>query len=247
VEHALLGLRCSAYGQFNGGGATIPVIARDAGRCEIMKLPLSYLWVPARISSKQLVVVLHGQGGSSADLQPLQSDLGIVEFNYLLLDALDPYHTGFRWFNWEGNPLADVRRSCNLLAEVFTATAQAGYAPDRTFLLGFSQGCLMTLEFGARHSRRLAGYIGISGFILDPAALLRDLNPEVNSGDWLVTHGTADEAVPVEKTRAQIQMLRDGGFKIDYREYAKAHNIDEHRELPELREWMMARVTLKMG
>ena len=100
----------------------------------------------------------------------------------------------------------------------------------------------MTLEFGARHTHRLAGHIGISGFILDPTALLRDLNPEVNSGDWLVTHGTADEVALVEKSRAQLQMLRDGGFKIGYREYAKAHDIDEQRELPEIRDWVMARV-----
>jgi len=207
-----------------------------------MKLPLSYVWVPAHIPSKHLVVVLHGQGGSSEDFRPLQNDLGIAEFNYLLLDAPNPYSTGFRWFNWAGNPLADVGRSRNLLSEVFTAIAQAGYAPERTFLLGFSQGGLMTLEFGARHTRRLAGYVGISGFILDPTALLRDLNPEVNAGDWLVTHGTADEALPVEKTRAQIQMLREGGFKIDYREYIKGHNINKDRELPEIREWMKARV-----
>jgi len=164
-----------------------------------MKLPLSYVWIPALIPSKHLVVVLHGQRGSSEDFRPLQNDLGITEFNYLLLDAPDPYATGFRWFNWAGNPLADVGRSRNLLSEVFTAIAQVGYPPERTFLFGFSQGGLMTLEFGARHTRRLAGYVGISGFILDPTALLRDLNPQVNAGDWLVTHGTADEALPVEK------------------------------------------------
>jgi len=56
------------------------------------------------------------------------------------------------------------------------------------------------------------------------------------------TLGTADEALRVEKTRAQIQMLREGGFKIDYREYTKGHHINEDCELPEIREWMMARV-----
>ena len=211
---------------------------------EIVNLPLSHVWVPARVPSKQLVVVLHGQGGS-AEGWSLPDDLGIAGFNYLFLNAPDPCgegNTGFRWFNWAGDPLADIVRSRNLLAEVFSATEQAGYAPERTFLLGFSQGCVMTLEFGARHARRLAGYIGMSGFILDPTALVQDLNPEVNAGDWLVTHGTADEVVPVDKTRAQIQKLCDCGFKIDYREYPKAHDIDEQRELPEIREWMMTRV-----
>jgi phospholipase/carboxylesterase len=207
-----------------------------------MQLPLSYLWVPARIPSKQLVVALHGQGASAEDFRWLPDDLDIPQLNYLLINAPDPYYTGFRWFDLDENPAADVLRSRELLTQVFAATEQAGYPPDQTFLLGFSQGCLMTLEFGARHVRRLAGYIGISGFVLDPVALLRDLNPDVNCGDWLVTHGTHDDVLLIEETRPQIQALREGGFKIDYREYSKAHNLDEQRELPEIREWMIERM-----
>jgi phospholipase/carboxylesterase len=161
--------------------------------------------------------------------------------NYLLLNGPEPAYGGFRWFNWDGDPLADAIRSRKLLTEVFSATQRAGYVPEQTFLLGFSQGCVMALEFGARHNHALAGYIGISGFILDPRALLQDINPAVNVGNWLVTHGTQDEIVPIEKTRAQIQTLIDGGFKIDYREYTKGHDIDEQRELPEIREWIMTR------
>jgi phospholipase/carboxylesterase len=99
----------------------------------------------------------------------------------------------------------------------------------------------MVLEFGARHSRRLAGYIGISGYVHNPEALLEDLNPEVNQGDWLITHGTEDEMLPVETTRAQMQLLRNGGFEIDYREYRKTHTIDPGRELREIREWLQTR------
>jgi phospholipase/carboxylesterase len=99
----------------------------------------------------------------------------------------------------------------------------------------------MTLEFGARHTERLAGHVGISGYCYDPEALLRDLNPDVNTGDWLITHGTEDETLPVERTRAQMRLLNDRGFRIDYREYPKTHTIDTERELPEIREWLEAR------
>lgn len=185
--------------------------------------------------------MLHGQGGSAEDFRTLQSDLGIDGLHYLLLNGSATYYNGFRWFNWDGDPRADVVRSRALLADVFSATEQAGYAPAHTFLLGFSQGCLMVLEFGARHHRAFAGYIGISGFVLDPPALLQNLNGAVNVGNWLVTHGTQDEVVPIEKTRAQIQTLIKGGFKIDYREYSEGHDIDRQRELPEIREWMRTR------
>lgn len=56
-----------------------------------MDLPLSHVWLPARIPSKKVVVVLHGQGGSAEDCRPLKSQLGIDDLNYLLLDGPDPY------------------------------------------------------------------------------------------------------------------------------------------------------------
>jgi predicted esterase len=206
-----------------------------------MKLPLSHIWLPAAIPSNQLIVVLHGLGDSARGFLWLQEALEIDSLNYLLLNAPEPYYSGYRWYDIGEDPLSGIVRSRNILTEVFAVLASEGYAPEKTSLLGFSQGCLMTLEFGARHSDRLASYVGISGYTIDPAALLRDLNPKVNHGDWLITHGTKDEILPVEATRSQIQMLRDGGFNIDYREFPKTHTVDFERELPDIRKWIADR------
>jgi predicted esterase len=205
-----------------------------------MKLPLSHVWLPAKNPSEQLLVVLHGLGDSARGFLWLQEELEIDSLNYLLLNAPEPYYSGFRWYDIE-DPLSGIVRSRNILSEVFAVLSREEYPPEKTSLFGFSQGCLMTLEFGARHSDRLAAYVGISGYTIDPVALLRDLNPKVNHGDWLITHGTKDEVLPVETTRAQMQTLRDGGFIIDYREYPKTHTLDLERELPVIRNWIADR------
>ncbi len=206
-----------------------------------MDLPLTHIWQPARVPTKQLVVVLHGRGDSAEGFVWLQEALAIDSLDFLLLTAPDPYAIGFSWYDLPPRQLPGIVRSRRLLGEVLAQTEQNGFAPERTFLFGFSQGCLLTLEFGARHPRRLAGYVGTSGYVYDPEALLGDLNPEVNQGDWLITHGTDDELLPVAQTRQQIEQLNAGGFKIDYREFAKTHTIDPDRELREIREWMLHR------
>jgi len=203
-----------------------------------MKLPLSHIWIPSKTASKQLMVVLHGLGDSAKGFLWLPDELDIDSMNYLMLNAPEPYYSGYRWYDIVEDSIGGIVRSRHILTEVFAAAKQESYLPENTFLLGFSQGCLMTLEFGARHTDRLAGYIGISGYTIDPGALLRDLNPKVNQGGWLITHGTQDEILPVERTRAQIQTLRDGGFNIDYREYPKTHTVDFGRELPDIRNWI---------
>jgi phospholipase/carboxylesterase len=207
-----------------------------------MNLPLAHIWQQARVPSRHLVVVLHGRGDSSEGFTWLQEALSIDSLNFLLLDAPERYYTGFSWYDLPPNQLPGILRSRKLLKDVFAETQLNGYPAEQTFLFGFSQGCLLTLEFGARHSQRLAGYVGISGYTHDTEALLRDLNPAVNQGDWLITHGLWDEMLPVEATREQVRILADRGFRLDYREYAKAHTVDFERELPDIRTWILARM-----
>ena len=207
-----------------------------------MELPLDNIWLPAPHPAKKVMVVLHGLGDSSEGFLWIQDALGIDSLDYLLLNAPTPYYTGFSWYDLPPNQNPGIANSRKVLDEVFTQLERDGYAPESTFLFGFSQGCLMTLEFGARYHRRLAGYIGISGYSTNPEKLLREMNPEVNHGDWLITHGTDDEVLPVTTTRGQMKFFNEHGFKIDYREYMKPHTIDPRRELPDIRTWLSSRV-----
>jgi phospholipase/carboxylesterase len=205
-----------------------------------MDLPLSHIWQPSIEGSQRLIIVLHGLGDSAEGFHWLQEELDIPSFNYLLLNAPYSYYTGYSWYDIDA-PRAGVERSRKVLADVIAQTQREGYPADQTFLFGFSQGCLMTLEFGSRYSPALAGYVGISGYCLSPDAILREMNPAANNGAWLVTHGTEDELLDVAVTRAQMKTLNDAGFAIDYREYAKSHTIDPEQELPDIRTWLTSR------
>ena len=203
-----------------------------------MNLPLTHIWQPAVSTSQHLVIVLHGRGDSAEGFLWLQEELAIDELNFLLLNAPTPYYTGYSWYDLPPNQLPGIQQSRELLARTLEQVEREGYSPGKTFLFGFSQGCLMTLEFGSRYSQALAGYVGVSGYCYDPDGILREMNPAVNNGNWLITHGTRDDVLPVEVTRAQVKRLHEGGFRIDYREYSKAHTIDPKREIPEIRTWL---------
>ncbi|GIT12624.1 MAG: hypothetical protein CM1200mP34_0300 [Verrucomicrobiales bacterium] len=66
----------------------------------------------------------------------------------------------------------------------------------QTFLFGFSQGCLMTLEIGLRYPHHLAGLIGISGYAHDPGKLVAEQSPVAAEQSFLITHGTTDPLLP---------------------------------------------------
>ena len=211
---------------------------------DLTRLPLHAVWQPEGNEPKKgyLLIVLHGRGDSSDGFTWLKSNLKIPNLSVLLLNAPDPYYDGYSWYDLPPDQLQGILRSREVLERLMEEVIRQGYDPARCMLFGFSQGCLMTLEFGGRYKHKLAGYVGISGYVFDPALLLKEADPEVMKGNWLVTHGTQDDVLPVEKTRAQIKELSDNGFYIDYHEYKKAHTIDPDREFPMIREWIATKI-----
>lgn len=197
------------------------------------------VWQPSDDGTRNtLMIILHGRGDSPSGWLTWQSELGIPSLNCLLLQAPDDYFGGFSWYDMPPDQLPGIKRSRDLLKNTFEKIEKAGFKPDQCILFGFSQGCLMTLEFGSRFPQLLKGYVGISGYCYNPEALLKEAVPYViQQGKWLITHGTHDGVLPVDVTRSQMKLLMDHGFKMDYREYPKDHNVIEE-EIDEIRDWI---------
>ena len=203
-------------------------------------LPLNNIFIPSKRPSKKLMVILHGRGDSSQGFTFLPTYLDMDEMNYLLLDAPYFYYGGFSWYDLPPNQLEGIAYSSGILAEIFDTLFEEEFNPDESFLFGFSQGALLTFEFGARYEKVLAGYIAISGYIYDPENLLQEMNPDVNSSNWLCTHGTYDDVLPYDTTSSQIAFLQNSGFDITFKTYPKEHSVAED-ELKMIADWVKSR------
>jgi phospholipase/carboxylesterase len=201
-------------------------------------LPLEYLFVPSKVDSKKLMIVLHGRGDSAQGFTWLPQFMDMEDMNYILLNAPYEYFGGNSWYDLPPNQLYGIAHSSSLLYETLEILFEERFNPSETFLLGFSQGSLMTFEFGARYERQLAGYIALSGYIYDDELLLKEMNPKhKNSQNWLSTHGKLDEVLPFETSALQIKELQDGGFDIRFESYEKGHTLIEE-ELEMIRAWI---------
>lgn len=190
--------------------------------------------------SRALTVVLHGLGDSAAGYYWLPEAVNLPWMNYLLVNAPDSYYGGYSWYDFTGDEAAGVERSRKLLFEVLQQTGSKGFPPDQTTLFGFSQGCLMTLDVGFRWPEKLAGLVGISGYIHRPERLLAELSPAAKSQRMLFTHGTQDPLIPCAKVREQVKELTAAGLNIAWREFAKGHTIAGEEELSVIRDFVQA-------
>ena len=190
-------------------------------------------------TSRCLMVMLHGLGDSIEGYRWLAEAMNLPWMNYLLVNAPDEHYGGFSWFDIDNHP-PGVLRSRKSLFQLLDDLRAKHFPAEQITLGGFSQGCLMTIDAGLRYPHRLAGLVGISGWVFELEKLLHEAPPAARQQRLLVTHGTFDTLIPVAKVREQIKTLKAAGFDAEWREFPKAHTIHGEEELFVIREFVRA-------
>jgi phospholipase/carboxylesterase len=194
----------------------------------------------AEKDSRRLFVVLHGLGDSLAGWRWLPGALDLPWLNYLLVNAPDEYYGGYSWFDYPGDIAPGIHRSRKLLFELLDDLLAKNFPADQITLGGFSQGSLMSLETGLRYPHRLAGIVGISGWVFEVENLIRDLTPVARLQRLLVTHGRFDPVIPFTNVQAQIRQLQAAGLDVAWHEFPKEHTIHGAEEIAVIREFVRA-------
>ena len=195
----------------------------------------------ANPAGQDLLIALHGLGDSMEGYRWVPQAFRQPGLNVLLVNAPDAYYGGYSWYDFAGDPGPGVERSYRFIESMLEGLAEQGFAPERTVLFGFSQGCLMCFETGLRYKARFAGIIGVSGYVHKPERLPEIASPVVPQQKFLVTHGTKDPLIPLPLVRPQICALQAGGLAIEFHEFEKEHTIIEP-EIELFRRWLAARL-----
>ena len=190
--------------------------------------------------SRRLMVMLHGLGDSLEGYRWLAEALDLPWLNYLLVNAPDEYYGGFSWLDYPDNLAPGILRSRKMLFNLLDDLRAKGFPADQITLGGFSQGSLMTVDVGLRYPHRLAGLVGISGWIFEIENLLKELSPVANPQRLLLTHGHFDAVIPFAPVREQAAQLKSAGLDVTWREFPKAHTIYGAEEIGVIREFMRA-------
>lgn len=173
-------------------------------------------------------VVLHGRGVTGRDLVPLAKAINLDRTWWVFPDGpLDfPGIPGGRaWYDMPPNNHKGVLESRKLLFELVERIEKQGIPSARIVLMGFSQGAVMSLDVGLRYPRRIAGVIGMSGYLAFPERLRDEKSPAAAGLPILLTHGKQDDILPVDGAREAQAALRTEGFSVRLHEYLMGHEV----------------------
>jgi phospholipase/carboxylesterase len=181
-------------------------------------------------SPPPLLLLLHGIGSNEADLFGLAPYL---DERFLIVSARAPLVMGpgsFGWFDIEFTVegivanLKQAEQSHALLLKFMDELTEAyDLDADGLFLMGFSQGAMMSLGAALSRPDKVAGVVAMSGRF---PSQVETLTPEaLRDMPVFVTHGIYDPVLPVESGREARQKLEALGVALTYREYPMGHEV----------------------
>jgi predicted esterase len=183
----------------------------------------------AEVTRARLAVILvHGRGAGPEDLIGLADALALGDIAYLA-----PAASGRTWYPYsflapipQNEP--GITSGLGVLARLVEEVSVAGVPPERIALMGFSQGACLSLEFAARHARRYAGVIGLSGGLIGPPGTSRDYAGSMAGTPLFLGCSDVDAHIPLARVNETAETFRRLGAAVDERIYpGMGHTVVE--------------------
>jgi phospholipase/carboxylesterase len=178
--------------------------------------------------ARAAVLLVHGRGANARDILGLAAELHQPGFAFVAPQAAQN--------TWYPNPFMMpiagnepwLSSALAKLAKVLADIAAAGIPPERTILLGFSQGACLTTEFAARNARRFGGAVGLSGGLIGPNGTPRDYPGSLAGTPIFLGCSDADVHIPKERVDLTAEVFGRLGGVVTERLYPDmGHTINE--------------------
>ena len=183
------------------------------------------------IANPSLLILLHGYGSNEQDLFSFAEEL---PDDLLIISAQAPYSMGFgayAWYaiNFDANDekfsdLVQAKESVDKIA-LFIDEIKIKYNtnPNKTFLLGFSQGAILSYALSFSYPNKVQHVIALSGYI-NNELLPKKIQNNIST-DYYISHGSVDQVLPIDWARKAPVFLNTNNLKNEYSEYPVGHGV----------------------
>ncbi|MBN1150623.1 hypothetical protein JXA84_05315 [candidate division WOR-3 bacterium] len=185
-----------------------------------------------------LIVGLHGFGGNPESFLKLVDRF--KDRNFIFICPRAPYLAypgripGYGWFlrddsrpeYWDNT----LRTSVNYVCDV-TEKVKSYYNIEKTFLMGFSQGCGLAYMAGLTNPEMYDGLICFGGWLDTSFVTPEQISSAEGKVEIFIAHGLNDRVVEIKNAREAFEILDSHGFDVTLFEFDGAHSVPEEAVL----------------
>ena len=216
----------------------------DLSLHHLTRFPASH--APTADSVHPTILALHGRGSNERDL------MGLAPYLPQELFWISPRGTvtlgpdSYEWFQITEIGKPDPTRLANALKTLdkFIDEVIANYPVDKNklYLLGFSQGSVVSMSYALTRPQKVAGVIAQSGYVPDDSGLQIDA-AHIKGKPCILTHGIQDALLPVDWARRSRAMLQKLEANLEYHEFNMRHEVSEE-SLAVINTWLEKQLQL---
>ena len=176
----------------------------------------------------KVMIMLHGRGATAGDIISLSGYLKLHDTHIIA-----PQATNNAWYPYsflaprqQNEPW--LSSALELLNEILEDVRTAGIKTEQVFILGFSQGACLTLEFAAQNARLFGGVIAFTGGLIGDV-----LQEEIYAGNFQKTkvfigNSDKDPHVPVARSEESKRIIEKLGAEVTLKIYpGMPHTVND--------------------
>lgn len=157
--------------------------------------------------AKKALILIHGRGGNAADILSIAGYLPVINFSLIAPDALNNSWYPFSFLAPPGQNEPWLSNSLNVIKDLVTSLIHKGFSTEDIYLLGFSQGACLSLEFAARNAARYGGIVAFSGGLIGDKIYKENYKGDFQGTPVFIGTSNPDPHVPVERVIATTNLL----------------------------------------
>ncbi|MCW3078136.1 MAG: Esterase [Bacteroidetes bacterium] len=206
--------------------------------------------LPAKKSDKTpVVIMLHGYGSNEEDLFDLAKSL---DERFLIVSLRAPFAAdgqGYCWFKLDFLPQKQFKYDYNQVKEsrskVFSFISKVckAYKADSTqvFLLGFSQGAILSYDLALTKPTEIKGVLALSGGIMEESKKIKFDPLKVSNVNFFIAHGNADQVIDYKQAEEASRFLQSKKNNVTFKTYEMPHAI-VGKELNDIKAWLKSNI-----
>ncbi len=174
-------------------------------------------WIQTGLSledSTKAIILLHGRGASAESIISLTTYLDLADFSVFAPQAAQRtwYPYGFMASD-QGN-LSALNSSLQQVSLLFQFLIENGKAPEQIYVMGFSQGACLSLEFTARNAQKFGGVIAFTGGLIGERLKEKKYKGDFQGTPILLSSSAHDMHVPAQRIHDSAQLLQKMGAEV---------------------------------
>ena len=177
-------------------------------------------------SPRKAVIAIHGWTGDVSSMEPVAKSLRLPDTKWVIPQA--PYQSdksGFTWFDGNDETGWKYKDSFKIINSLIQDLVDQGFKYDEIFLLGFSQGACLAMEWIIRQPFSIGGSIHIAGFIKYKDRFKIDATLESKETQILLIHGDKDEIIHPEESEKALKKFQSLGYEVNLHILSAGHKI----------------------